>query len=322
MKKILLFLYPSILFLMSCQHQPVGYKSVQVDSFVIERPPPYESSLCHSFILKDSVLKMQTKHTGAHTKIITNQSQVDSFITYAKEFYTEPSVEREGFQWLQSDYMPAEILIAKGYKNQNLVLADTTYVTHYFFHDDYYLLLGLLHRLSVEYEREKDKLARNPQYPDNVNKYDTNGQKTGKWIYKGRHRVIVANYTAGKLDGQVKRYSPRGQLTLLRHYKMGTLVKAYSYGVEFNTIAVYNKIKKSDVKVIYSETYSVDTPVNYKAQRTNYSGNGWWQCNNYYYDMLYRMDYSADIDTVTYFKNAYNVTENSTKNRTYKNYTD
>lgn len=299
----------------SCTHSKKNPKVIEVDSLVVYSPVDMSRmwDLMHCYILKDSTLKVQTKHTKDIVKEITNREEKDAFITYMKMFYTEQAVDKgehrilsEENEFVLENYYDIRVLIVRGYKKNRLVLDDTTFVDHSYFHRDYYKLLNLIETLSNKYERSKDEVVEDQSSLENLNRYDQHGEKTGRWVMKFEHSIVISNYISGKLDGIVKRYSLTGELELIRHYKMGVLCKAYSVRP-----CIYKNIKKSDVKNLYYENRFPAIPVHYIADQISYEGYSWMKSKVYLYDREDDILTKAYCDSIIYNKDPYNATIDS-----------
>lgn len=286
----------------------VNATPVKVDSLIIEYQP-YKNvdNLTHSYILQDSILQIQTKHTNVPIKRITDKCVLDSFITYTRMFYTEQTamIKRLGEESIDSEDYPR--IVVSGYRNHKSVLDDCFFLFDVKYYADYSRFTQMIVRLSKEYERSKDEALKHVVYSKDINKHDRYGRKIGKWMTKYRHSIVEANYKSGKLHGVVKRYSYTGALQQLRHYRMGALIgPAYSLS-GFGDMAVYKDIKKSEVTQAYLGCREGYVPVNYTADEINYYNFGWSEQEKYYNDSPDYLHFAAySGDSIPQFKSYYN----------------
>lgn len=295
----------------SCGREMSCPIAINVDSLVVyNQATRGEGKVIHCIILQDSILKIKTKHTSDTIVEITNQDDIDAFTTYMKMFYTEQTAEtgedsihltKEGY-YVEENYYDCRTLIVKGYKGNSLVLNDTTFVDHAYFHDDYYRLLDLIKRMSNKYEALIFQTLGDKNYPENINQYNEHGQMTGKWVSQNRNSVIVSNYVSGKLDGMVKQYSITGELELIKHYKMGVLINAYS----LRGLTIYKNIRKASVNKLYNEQSHSEITIHYIADRISYGGFEWSKSNGYFYDGEDDLRMKAYCDSVLHIKDPYN----------------
>lgn len=280
---------------------------IEVDSLSIEfRPDKFVRNLTHCYILKDSTLQIHTKHTNLPIKEVTDQCVVDSFITYARLFYIDQTaMYGEETIDIHIDY---PYIKTRGYYKNKLVVGRTSYIFNAQYSTEYCRFTDMIVRLSKEYEQSKVEAVKHVVYSKDINKYDSQGHKTGKWITKYRHSIVEANYKSGKLHRVVKRYSYAGALQQLRHYRMGILIgPAYSFS-GLGDMAIYKNIKKSEVPQAYWGIHGKNVPVNYTADEINYYDFGWSKQKKYYNDLSDYMHFAAySRDSIPSFKSYHSI---------------
>ncbi len=134
--------------------------------------------------------------------------------------------------------------------------------------DNFWVLDQLLFDKGKEYNQFVNNYKPKYHHGNEINRVNSRGEKTGKWVTYNEHKVMVSRYKRGLLDGLYEIFTDSGFLTYTTIYKMGKMVGpsyafeedgiCYAYlGIKNNSDYTY--LAKDDGEFTFDkQTFSYD----------------------------------------------------------------